>query len=168
MNTSAKSAGQKRGQKRGGGAKARSRARLGAVQALYQMDLAGTGLADIFSDFEAHHLGRDGEGNAVGDADSAFFRDLVSGVVREQRGIDPDINLHLAEGWQLTRIDATLRAILRAAAYELAFRADVPARVVLDEYVELAHAFFDGEEPKVVNGVLDSIARKWRADELAS
>ena len=152
---------------RGERARARSLARLGAVQALYQMDLAGTDLADVCAEFEAHRLGRDVDGNEIGPADAAFFRDLVTGVVREQSKLDPDIDRHLAEGWRLTRIDSTLRAILRAGAYELGHRRDVPVRVVLDEYVELAHAFFDGDEPGVVNGLLDRIARRVRAEELA-
>ena len=153
---------------RGGRAKARSLARLGAIQALYQMDLAQTDMGDICAEFEAHRLGRDAEGNEIGTADADFFRDLVTGVVREQRKLDPVIDRHLAEGWRLTRIDSTLRAILRVGAYELSFRRDVPVRVVLDQYVELAHAFFDGEEPGVVNGVLDRIARRVRADEFAA
>lgn len=148
--------------------KARSLARLGAIQALYQMDLAETDMSDICAEFEAHRLGRDAEGQEIGPADAAFFRDLVGGVVREQRKLDPDIDRHLAKGWRLTRIDCTLRAILRAGAYELSFRRDVPVRVVLDQYVELAHAFFDGDEPGVVNGVLDAIARRVRADEFAA
>ena len=160
-----------RSHKKGGGrnprALARSLSRLGAVQALYQMDMAGTGITDLCDEFEAHRLGRDIEGNEVGEADAGFFRDLVVGVVREQRAIDPEINSHLASGWLLTRLDSTLRAILRAGAFELRFRPDIPARVVLDEYVELAHAFFESDEPGVVNAVLDKIARDARRSELA-
>lgn len=152
----------------GGRARARYLARLAAIQALYQMDLAETDMGAVCAEFEAHRLGRDAEGREIGPADAGFFRDLVAGVVHEQRRLDPDIDRHLAEGWRLTRIDSTLRAILRAGAYELSFRRDVPARVVLDQYVELAHAFFDGEEPGVVNGVLDKIARRARGDEFAA
>ena len=158
--------GKKGGARRARG-KSRSLSRLGAIQALYQMDRAGTGLTDLCDEFEALRLGRDVEGREIGTADGAFFRDLVTGVVREQRVIDPQINSHLASGWQLTRLDSTLRAILRAGAYELRFRTDVPPRVVLDEYVELAHAFFEGEEPGVVNAVLDKIAHAGRAGEMA-
>ena len=145
----------------------RSLARLGAVQALYQMDLAATSMAEIFAQFEAHRLGKTEDGDVLGGADAAFFRDIVSGVVREQRALDPDIDHHLAQGWRLTRIDSTLRAILRAGAYELIHRKDVPARVILDEYVELAKDFFDGDETRVVNGILDAVARTARAKELA-
>lgn len=157
----------KKGGERSPRALARSLSRLGAVQALYQMDMAGTGITDLCDEFEAHRLGRDIEGNEIGEADASFFRELVIGVVREQRAIDPEINSHLASGWLLTRLDSTLRAILRAGAFELRFRPDVPARVVLDEYVELAHAFFEGDEPGVVNAVLDKIARDSRRSELA-
>lgn len=145
----------------------RTLARLGAVQALYQMDLAGTDMEAVCDEFAAHRLGRDSEGNEIGRADTAFFRGLVAGVVHEQRIVDPEIDAQLAEGWRLNRIDSTLRAILRAGAYELRFRHDVPARVVIDQYVELAHAFFDGEEPGVVNGVLDALARRARVEEFA-
>ena len=87
-------------------------------------------------------------------------------MVRRQREIDPVIDHQLASGWRLVRVDAILRAILRAAAFELMELADVPARVVISEYVDVAHAFFDGDEPKVVNGVLDALARKLRPGEL--
>ena len=91
---------------------------------------------------------------------------MLKGVVRRQREIDPMIDRQLAEGWRLARIDSILRAILRAAAFELMELADVPARVVISEYIEVAHAFFEGDEPRVVNGVLDSLARKLRPGEL--
>lgn len=150
-----------------GEAHARALARLGAVQALYQMDVAGSDIADVLAQFEADRLGRDGDGNRIGNADLRFFKDLVAGVLREQARIDPDIDAHLAKGWRLNRLDSTLRAILRGGAYELHGRPDVPARVVIDQYVQLAHAFFEGEESKVVNAVLDRIARETRAAELA-
>ena len=124
-------------------ASARSAARLAAVQALYQMDMTGIDLA----------------------AESEFFHDLVNGVVREQRQLDPMLDQQLAEGWRLNRVDSILRALLRSAAFELYIRDDVPARVVINEYLDIAHAFFSGEEPKVVNGVLDRLARKVRSTE---
>jgi N utilization substance protein B len=88
--------------------------------------------------------------------------------VREQRRLDPLIDKQLAEGWRLNRVDSILRAILRAGAYELALRDDVPARVVISEYLDIAHAFFGDEEPRVVNGILDRLAHKARPKELAS
>ena len=146
----------------------RSAARLAAVQALYQMDLAETDLADVIAEFNALRFGEEGEDPAVRDADRVFFADLLKGVVRRQREIDPMIDRQLAEGWRLTRIDAILRAILRSGTLELVERPDVPARVVITEYVNVAHAFLENEEPRVVNGVLDKLARKTRAAEFQS
>ncbi len=143
----------------------RSVARLAAVQALYQMDMAGTDVNEVVAEFAAHRLGRDAEGADYAEADAEFFRDVVTGVVREQRRIDPVLNEQLAEGWRLARIDSILRAILRSATYEILKRPDVPAKVVINEYVDVAHAFFDGEEPKVVNGILDQVARRIRPAE---
>ena len=143
----------------------RGAARLAAVQALYQMDLAGTGLNDILAQFESHWIGQEIEGNRYLPAEAAFFRDVVAGVVREQRKLDPLIDEALAQSWPLKRIEAILRALLRAGAYELDHRRDVPARVVLSEYVDLAHAFVDRDETGMANAVLDQIARKLRAGE---
>jgi transcription antitermination protein NusB len=145
----------------------RGAARLAAVQALYQMDLAGTGLNEILSEFESHWLGGDVEGAQYLPAEAAFFRDIVGGVVREQRRLDPQIDAALARGWPLKRVEAVLRAVLRAGAYELACRHDVPARVVMSEYVDVASAFVDRDETGMVNAVLDQLARELRADEVA-
>ena len=136
----------------------RSAARLGAVQALYQMDIAKTDLSDVLPEFGSIRLGEDGES---GEADFEFLSSLVRGVLSEQRTIDPLINERLAEGWKLSRLDSTLRAILRAGAYELKHRQDVPARVSISEYIDVAKAFFEGDEPKVVNGVLDKLAHEF-------
>lgn len=144
---------------------ARSVARLAAVQALYQMDIAGTDLADILAEQASGGVGREAGGPELAEPDGAFFRDVIEGVVRAQGALDPDINAGLAEGWTLARVDATLRAILRAGAYELSARPDVPFRVVINEYVDLAHAFFDDAEPAVVNAVLDRLARTYREAE---
>jgi transcription antitermination protein NusB len=145
----------------------RGAARLAAVQALYQMDIAGTGLNDILAEFESHWIGREVEGAQYLPAEAAFFRDVVSGVVREQRRLDPLVDQALAEGWPLKRIEAILRAVLRAGAYELGHRSDVPARVVVSEYVDVANAFVDKDETGMVNAVLDQIARQFRAGEFA-
>lgn len=147
---------------------ARSAARLAAIQALYQMDMTSIDSPRVIAEFEAHRLGQEIEGSQYCEAEAAFFRDLVDGVVREQLRIDPLIDRHLAEGWRLHRVDSILRAILRAGAYEILDRTDVPARVVISEYVDLAHAFFEGEEPKVVNGILDKLARASRPQEFAA
>lgn len=144
----------------------RSAARVAAVQALYQMELAGTDLNDVIAEFEAHRFGSRAEDPALADADRDFFRALLRGAVRRQREIDPLVDQQLAEGWRLTRIDAILRAILRAAVVELLERKDIPVRVVITEYVNTAHAFLGDEEPRVVNGVLDKLSRRLRPGEL--
>jgi N utilization substance protein B len=143
----------------------RGAARLAAVQALYQMDIAGTGSNEILAQFEKHWIGREVEGNQYLPAEAAFFREVVNGVVREQRSLDPLIDAVLAQTWPLKRIEAILRAMLRAGAFELGHRSDVPARVVVAEYVDVAHAFVDREETGMVNAVLDQLARKLRAGE---
>ena len=143
----------------------RGAARLAAVQALYQMDIAGTGINDILAEFESHWMGQEVEGNQYLPAEAAFFREVVGGVVREQRNLDPLIDAALAQSWPLKRIEAILRAVLRAGAYELDHRRDVPARVVVSEYVDVAHAFVDRDEVGMVNAVLDRIARRLRAAE---
>jgi N utilization substance protein B len=143
----------------------RGAARLAAVQALYQMEIAGTGVNDILAEFESHWIGREVEGAQYLPAEAAFFRDIVCGVLREQRRIDPLVDKALARGWPLKRVDAILRAVLRAGAYELGHRSDVPARVVVSEYVDVAHAFVDDDETGMVNAVLDQIAREYRASE---
>ena len=146
----------------------RGAARLAAVQALYQMDLAGTGLNEIMTEFEGHWLGTEVEGVQYRPAEAAYFRDIVGGVVREQRTLDPQIDAALASGWPLKRVEAVLRAVLRAGAYELACRRDVPARVVMSEYVDVASAFVDKDETGMINAVLDQLARALRADEFAN
>lgn len=147
------------------GNRARSAARLAAVQALYQMEAGGAGVESVILEFSAHRLGADVEGEHLVDADGEFFSDLVRGVVEKQARLDPYINGALAKNWRLDRIDATARAILRAALYELINRLDVPFRVVIDEYVDVAQAFFEGEEPRFINAVLDRAARDARPDE---
>ncbi|MFC5067982.1 transcription antitermination factor NusB [Flaviflagellibacter deserti] len=143
----------------------RSSSRLGAVQALYQMDIAGAAMTDVFAEFESFWLGQEVEGESYKPAEIAFFRDIVEGVVREQRQLDRDIDAALAKGWPLKRIEAILRATLRAGAYELLVRRDVPARVVITEYVDVADAFVDREEVGMTNAVLDTLARLMRAEE---
>lgn len=143
----------------------RGAARLAAVQALYQMDIAGAGINDIFAEFESHWLGNEVEGDTYLPAEAAFFRDVVSGVVRDQKKLDPLIDEALSTGWPLKRIEAILRAVLRAGAYELEHRKDVPGRVVISEYVDVANAFVDREETGMVNAVLDQIGRQFRGDE---
>jgi transcription antitermination protein NusB len=144
----------------------RGAARLAAVQALYQMDVAGTGINDALAQFESHWIGREVEGEQYLPAEAAFFRKLVRGVMAEQRNLDPLIDKALAAGWPLKRVEAILRAVLRSGAYELEHERDIPARVVVSEYVDVAHAFVDRDEVGMVNAVLDHLARALREGEL--
>jgi N utilization substance protein B len=145
----------------------RGAARLAAVQALYQLDIAGTTLPDVLAEFESFRLGREVDGEQYREADAAYFREIVAGVVHDQRTLDPAVHEALTPGWPLQRLDATLRAILRAGAYELTARPDVPGRVVVSEYVDIARAFFDADVAGMVNAVLDAMARKLRPDEFS-
>lgn len=144
----------------------RSAARLAAVQALYQMDVSGKGVIDATAEFESFWIGREVEGIEFKPAENAFFRKIIAGTVEHQRAIDPMVDKALSEVWRLTRVEEVLRAILRAAVWELA-HTKTAARIVISEYVELAHGFYGGDEPRMVNGVLDSIARELRPGELA-
>lgn len=144
----------------------RGSARLGAVQALYQMDIGGTPLRQVMEEFELYRLGKEVDEELYRPADVTYFRDLVSGVVRDQRQLDPQIHEALEKGWPLARIDSTMRAILRCGLYEVLRNKDVPVPVIVSEYVDVANAFFEGDEPRMVNGVLDSLARKIRAEEM--
>lgn len=144
------------------GRRARTIARLAAVQALYQMELSGTGVEAVVREFSDHRFEGDIDGETLAEADEDYFAEIVRVVVADQRGIDQAIVKRLAQGWRLERLDATLRAILRAGAYELIHRREVPLEVVIDEYVELAKAFFDPAEAKFVNAALDGIARDVR------
>jgi transcription antitermination protein NusB len=146
----------------------RAGARLAVVQALYDMDISGKGVLDALAEFEAHWIGREIDGVAHPPAEVAFFRDLLRGTVEEQRQIDPQIDQALTQGWPLRRIETVLRAILRAGTYELMFRPDVPARAAISQYVDVAHSFYTGDEPGLVNAVLDRVARKVRGDELTA
>lgn len=140
----------------------RSVARLAAVQALYQMEVSSAGVEHVIREFVEHRFDRDVDGVALASADEDFFAALVRGVVAGQGAVDRAIVRRLAEGWKLDRLDATVRAILRAGAFELSERPDVPTEVVIDEYVEVAKSFFEGTEPGFVNGALDAVARDVR------
>jgi len=144
------------------GRQARSVARLAAVQALYQMEVSAAGAEAVIREFSDHRFDRDIEDMTLAGADEPFFADLVRGVVAHQREVDAAVARRLAQNWRLERIDATVRAILRAGAYELTHRPDVPTEVVIDEYVELAKSFFEGPEPGFVNGALDGVAQDAR------
>ena len=148
------------------GARKRSVARLVAVQALYQVELSGARPANVIAEFVKHRLGRELDGGTYAEADVALFSAIVEGVAARQAELDHAISRVLTPEWPLDRLETVLRAILRAGAWELMARPDVPARVVINEYLDVAHAFFDGKEPGLVNGVLDRLAHVLRPDEL--
>ncbi|MCL6229597.1 transcription antitermination factor NusB [Bartonella bilalgolemii] len=138
----------------------RGAARLAAVQALYQMDIVGIGVMEVIAEYKAYRLGKDIDGSQYLDADFQWFRSIVVGVVKDQKQLDPMLHQQLSEEWALSRLDSTLRAILRAGLWELINRKDVPVAVIMNEYVDIAKAFFESNEPRLVNAVLDSIAKE--------
>lgn len=144
----------------------RAVARLAAVQALYQMDVTGSGARDIVKEFELFRLKQGLDGEELRAIDMNWFDGIVTGVVAHQSRVDSAIDEALKDGWPLRRIDLTLRALLRAGTFELMFREDVPLKVAISEYVEVAKAFFSEDEPKLANGVLDSIARRVRPEKV--
>lgn len=145
---------------------ARSAARLGAVQALYQLDIGGADLGDTLAQFSSRVAGDNFDNGECGTADYKHLRDVVEGVVREQKLLDPSVDKILDKDWPLHKLDATVRAIIRAASFEIYFKENVPARVAINEYVDVASAFYDGgDEPRFINGVLNALARARRPDE---
>lgn len=144
---------------------ARRVARLGAVQALYQMEVSGASTEDVIAAFDTGRLPRESEDILITDAegDMELFRTLVEKAVDRQATLDRAIARHLSKGWRLERIDAVARAILRAGAAELEQRPDIPVAVVIDEYVEVAKRFFEGPEPGFVNATLDACAKDLRS-----
>ncbi|HXZ02009.1 MAG TPA: transcription antitermination factor NusB [Stellaceae bacterium] len=144
----------------------RSRARLAAVQALYQIDLSGAKPQAVIDEFLGHRLGREIDGESYGEADPALFADIVAGTSERLPELDRALSGALTPDWPLERLETVLRAILRAGAYELTARPDVPARVAISEYLDIAHAFFAGKEPGLINGVLDKLAHALRPGDL--
>ncbi len=142
--------------------RARSAARLAAVQALYQRHMEKTPTAKLLNEFHQHRLGAEIEDDQYEDAEVEFFDDVVSGVIARLEEIDALLTEKLAEGWTLARLDKTMLQILRCGAYELLARPDVPKASAITEYVDVAHAFFDSREAKFVNGVLDAVAKQVR------
>ena len=142
--------------------RSRSAARLAAVQALYQQEMEGTPLARLIKEFHDHRLGAKIEDAQYVDAEREFFDDIVTGVDARRDEIDKAITARLAKGWSLKRLDRPMRAILRAGAYELLARSDVPVGSVISEFVDVAHAFYDKRESGFVNGLLDAIAKEAR------
>jgi transcription antitermination protein NusB len=142
--------------------KSRSAARLAAVQALYQMDMEQIGLARLLDEFHAHRLGAEIEDATYAKAEQSFFDDVVSGVDARRAEIDALIEAKLGEEWKISRLDKTMLQLLRAGTYELIARADIATATVIDEYLDVAHAFFDKKDAKFVNGLLDAVAKENR------
>lgn len=140
----------------------RAGARLAAVQALYQMEQTEQSARSVIADFMEDRLGLNDEGEPVEEADPDIFKAVVQGVVDRQDEVDGAIIKRLASGWRIERLDATSRAILRAGVYELIAEIGLPSQIILDEYVSIAHAFFEGAEPKFINGLLDAVSRDVR------
>jgi N utilization substance protein B len=158
---------------RGGAARRRSVARLLAVQALYQIELNKLGpssaeIDSVIGEFVKHRLGQEIEGEHYGEADRSLFVDIVRGASARQNELDEMLTKALSEEWPVHRLETILRAILRAGVYELVARRDIPPRVVISEYLDVAHAFFAGKEPAMVNGVLDRLAHVLRAEEFGA
>src|SRR3546814_458647 len=137
--------------------KARTAARLGAVQALYQFEMEATPMATLLDEFHRHRLGAVIDDEQYLKAEIAFFDDVVKGTLARREEIDGLLGNKLAEGWSLKRLDKTMLQILRAGTYELMARPDVPTAAAISEYVDVAHAFFQPREAKFVNGVLDAV-----------
>jgi N utilization substance protein B len=144
----------------------RTASRLAAVQALYQIDLTGVSPATAIVEFTRHNLGGNAPDESFGEADDQLFAELVEGTAARREDIDRGISSALTADWPLERLEIILRAILRVAVYELLARPGVPARVIISEYLDIAHAFFTGKEPGLVNGVLDRLARSIRSEGL--
>ena len=141
----------------------RAGARLAAVQALYQMEQTEQSARSVIADFMEDRLGLNDEGEPIEEADPDIFKAIVDGTVERQEAIDAAIMKRLANGWKIERLDATSRAILRAGVYELIAEISLPSQIILDEYVSIAHAFFEGAEPKFINGLLDAVSRDIRS-----
>ena len=143
--------------------KSRSAARLAAVQALYPQVMEGTPTARLLHDGHEHRLGATIEEATYADAEQSFFDDLVTGALDRREEIDALVAGKLADGWSLERLDKPMKAILRAGAYELLARPDVPVATVINEYVDVADAFYDPREKGFVNGLLDALAKQVRS-----
>jgi N utilization substance protein B len=146
----------------------RSAARLAAVQALYQHASSGTPQAKLLAEFHDHRLGGEVEGEQLSEADQPFFDDIVSGTLARGDEIDGLLAGFLGEGWTLDRLDRLMLQILRAGAYELVARPDVPRAAVVSEYVDVAHAFYDRREAGFVNALLDRLGRSVREGQGAA
>ena len=150
-----------------GASRRRSVARLLSVQALYQLELSRESDPErVVREFTRYRFGHQIDGDQYGEADPVLFADIVRGVAHDRERLDAAISSVLTEEWPLSRLDAVLRAILHAGAYEFMHRCDIPPRVSISEYTTIAHAFFSGKEPGLANGVLDKLGRSLRGAEM--
>lgn len=149
---------------RGAGTAPRSAARLAAVQALYQVEMTGASVESVLAEFLDHRLDEEVDGLSLATADRRLLDELLRGTVAERDALDDMLAAVLDENWTVERLETLLRIVMRAGAFELSRRPQVPARVVVAEYVDLAGAFFGGKEPGLVNGVLDRLARALRPE----
>ena len=147
---------------------ARTAARLAAVQALYQVSVTGVSPDTVIGEFVEHRFGREIDGLKYEGADAAFFEDIIRGVCYREAEIGALIEMALSKDRELARLEKILAAVLQAGTYEILARIDVPGRVIISEYVDVAHTFFDGPQPGFVNGVLDRLAKQIRGDEMAA
>lgn len=150
----------------------RTASRVGAVQALFQSEQAGESAETVIDQFVRHRLGGlvggDGyEEGRVPDADVRLFARIVRTASERQDALDRMVADALPADWPFARLDPVLRAVMRAGAAELSMPDGPPSRVVINEYLDVAHGFFDGGEPQMINGLLDRLARSLRADEFA-
>jgi transcription antitermination protein NusB len=143
----------------------RGTARLHAVQAIYQMEIAKTPINEVIASFTTFFMGKEVEGMEFLPSDELYFKNIIQGVLREQGRLDPAINDVLEKSWPLKRIDMVMRSIFRAGAFELFGKLEIPAKVIIAEYVDVAHAFLEADECGMVNAVLDELAKRVRKDE---
>lgn len=145
-------------------ANSRGAARLAAIQALYQMDVVGTGLVEVISEYEVFRFGKEIDGDLYISPDCAWFRKLLSGVVAQQKMLDPLIHDSLNENWPLSRLDPILRSCLRAGCFELKNELSIDAPVIISEYIDIVKAFYGkgSEEAKLTNSILDKLSKRIR------
>lgn len=135
----------------------RGAARLAAVQAAYQLEIVETSAAEVIEEYVLHHLNKEIDGHQYCKADLQWFRRIVLGVIEQQTTIDPILNQYLPPNWALSRIDSLLRAILRAAVWELKNCKEIDSAIIINEYMDITKAFYDGKELALVNAILNNI-----------
>ncbi len=159
--------------RQGGQGRPRTASRVAAVQALYQSEQGQDNPEAVIDQFVRHRLGElPGTGGfeegRVPEAEVKLFARIVRATAQHQDALDRMLIEALPDEWPLARIDPVLRAVMRAGATELMMADGPPARVVINEYLDVAHGFFVGDEPGMANGVLDRLARLLRPAEFTA